>query len=72
MTLKEGNLCFVCGDRIDIEYEGIEPIKLVAVAGHQCNLCEFYVICDKRNTNNLIARFCEETHFVLAKEHDEK
>ena len=66
MKLKEGRLQFTDGDRIEVESEGFGTMSLTAKKGQKCGECEFCPICDRRNPNNLIGRFCAETHFVLS------
>ncbi len=62
MKLVVGNLIFEEGDTINVEASfGNEHYKVIK--GHDCIKCEFYSICDRNNKNNLIARFCKETHF---------
>ena len=65
MKLKEGQLQFAEGDKIEVESEGFGNKCLVAAKGQKCEKCEFCPVCDRRNKNNLIGHFCTETHFVL-------
>lgn len=69
MKLSFGKLIFEKGDILNIEDEfGKETF--VIKSGQNCNDCEFYTICNKKNPNNLIARFCKETHFENCKKKD--
>ena len=67
MKIKEGQLCFIAGDRIEVESKGFETMSLVAMQGQKCEKCEFCPICDKSNKNNMIGHFCTETHFEQSK-----
>lgn len=56
---------FEAGDKITTEDSGIS-MTFIAARGRRCERCEFCPVCDRGNKDNLIARFCGETHFVLS------
>lgn len=65
MVFAKGKLMFAAGDKITAEEEG-RNLTFVAVRGRRCERCEFCPVCDRNNKENMIARFCGETHFVLS------
>lgn len=56
LMLEEGELLHVV--------DTFETVTYMAKSGHDCGICVFYGLCDKRKDENKIAKFCKETHFV--------
>lgn len=71
MKLTNGNMLFEKGDVLHI-VDKLETETLYVKNGHYCKECVFGDICDKRKTNNVIAKYCKETHFVLEKVNEKK
>lgn len=65
MIFRDGRLMFESGDKINVEEFG-NGMSFVAHPGHKCEKCEFGPICNPNNKGNFIAKFCTETHFLLA------
>ncbi|MDE5897903.1 MAG: hypothetical protein K2H09_01360 [Treponemataceae bacterium] len=62
MKWQDGRLQFEDGDTLRIE-DGGSTGTFAARRGRDCGRCEFSSICDRRNRDNIMARFCTETHF---------
>ena len=66
MKLSYGKLLFEPGDILRVE-DSLGKENFIVAQGHDCEKCAFRVICDRRNPENRIAKYCSETHFESQK-----
>lgn len=66
MKLSFGKLIFEEGDVLNVE-DTFGNEKFYVKNGHNCSICEFSAICNERNPNNRIAKYCCDTHFSADK-----